>query len=52
MTLATLFSRTATQELVVPRSMPMIWAEVLRTEKKDFRREASIIYNYGLILFD
>lgn len=33
-TLAFLFSIIATQELVVPRSIPMIWVEVLRTEKR------------------
>lgn len=46
-TLATLFSITATHELVVPKSMPIICADDFNTEKKDFNLFTIIIYNYG-----
>jgi hypothetical protein len=50
-TFATLFSITATHELVVPKSIPTIWDEVLRSEKKDFSLFTNIIYNYGFIRY-
>lgn len=50
MTLGTLFYMIATQELVVPRSMPTIWEEVLRTEHRALSLLTSIFIIMVFIL--